>query len=461
MNVTHDVERASLGPYSIGREIGRGSAGIVYKAHDPALNRTVALRVLPTYWNDYPDFFAGYRREVAAAGRLKHAHIMGVYDVGAVGDTHYVTTEYLPGWSLKDLLHETEGPLALPYAVRVIQEIASALHYAHGEGQLHLDVRPANIRLQLGSSTSLTDFGVGPALHSGFPLPPGLDAGTAEYMAPEQVEGKSVDNRTDIYALGVVAFEVLTGQPPFTGDTRASILTQQAVESPPSPRQLNPELPIAVEQAVLRALAKLPEERYQRASEFGRALAEAAAPKVAPRTATAAAPPRRPPPRDRRTLVLVGGGLILLSGLGIALRLRGQAPLPVVATTATATHTPATPTIQPSPSHTASATASSTPSRTARPPTRTRTRTAVPPTPTATPTDTVAPTATPTDTWTPQPVPTQTRRPPTRTSTRPPPPTATPVPTDTAVPTSTPEPTQPPPPPTQPPPPPTSTPHPR
>lgn len=264
----------SFGSYQIIVELGRSSMGVVYKAQEPALNRFVALRVLPAYWADQPEFLAHFKREAETAAMLVHPHIIILYNIGEQAGLHYIAMQYVAGPNLKQVL-EQRGRLPLSQAVSLIGQIASALDYAHARGCIHGEVKPANVLLRRGDSAVLSDFGLARALYNTGLAPPDVTVATAEYMAPEQAEGKPANGRSDIYSLGVLAFHMLTGALPFRAGSPGEKLTQHMTEPPPSLRQLNPELPPEVEPAVLRALAKKLEERYEQAGELARALAQA------------------------------------------------------------------------------------------------------------------------------------------------------------------------------------------
>jgi len=498
-----DLVGKSLGPYRIVQEIGRGPIGVVYKALDPVLGSDVALKVVATHWTKQPGFLTRFRREAEFAARLTHPHIVAIYGIGEQDGLHYIAMQYVVGPNLKQVL-EQQGRLPLPQAVRLIQQMAEALDYAHAQRCVHQDIKPTNILLQRDDFAVLTDFGVVKALYdtglihadmrgivkalynSGLG-PIDIMAGTAEYMTPEQAEGGAVGQRSDIYSSAVVAFHMLTGSVPFSAKTPTAVLMKHMTEPPPSLRQLNPALPAGVEQAVLRALAKKPEWRYERMGDFARVLAQAAglnaarpqvetmpatkAPVPAPQPAVPVpppqkppllnrtgqqietpvpalqpevpVPPRKPPPPIRRGLALAGGGLIFLAGTGLIAWLLAHSPAPIAAIAApTPTTTLQVPAIIPPPTWTPRPTATATAS-----PTATATDTPTD-TPTATDTLTATPTATDTPTETPTPSTTPTRRPsPTHTAT--PAPTETPLPTDTPAPTEKPpkppKPTQPPP----------------
>jgi eukaryotic-like serine/threonine-protein kinase len=258
-----------IGPYQIVGELGRGGMAVVYKAWQPALERHVALKVLPAYFQHDPDFLARFHREARAAARLSHPNIVHVYDSGQAGGMHYIAMEYVPGGSLRERL--AAGPLSLDQAGRILAQVADALDHAHAHGLVHRDIKPANILFSSDGRPKVTDFGIAQAAGSTHLTRSGMILGTPEYMAPEQAMGNAVDHRADLYALGVVLYQMVTAQAPFQGTTPHATLHAVIYEPPPPPRRVNPALSPAVESVVLKALAKRPEDRFQ----SGRAMVEA------------------------------------------------------------------------------------------------------------------------------------------------------------------------------------------
>jgi hypothetical protein len=275
--------------YDIGEVVGRGGMAVVLRAHDRKHGRTVALKILR------PEVAAAlgagrFEREVEIAARFTHPHILPLYDSGDVDGVLYYVMPFVGGQTLRDRLRR-EGPLPPPEAVRIAREIADALAYAHEHGVVHRDIKPENILLESGHAV-VTDFGVARAVASlrlsgyqaavtqradqpdgasGGLTMTGLAMGTPEYMSPEQAGGEAVDRRTDVYALGCVLHEMLTGNPPFGGATVRAVLGAHALDPPPAPRV--PGAPKALGRIVRRALAKDPDRRFATADDFGRALA--------------------------------------------------------------------------------------------------------------------------------------------------------------------------------------------
>jgi hypothetical protein len=274
------VRQTHFGPYEVLERLGRGGMGQVYKGHHPRLDRTVAIKVLAESLAADEDFRRRFEREARAVAALKHPNIVQVFDFGDVDGKYYMVMEYLAGNDLGQFMAET-GPLSLDQAQPLLQDVAKALDYAHAQGLLHRDVKPANIMLepltageQSRQRAILTDFGM-VKLRAGKSdaLKTGGSMGTPAYMAPEQIQGSEhIDHRADIYALGVTLYQMLTGRLPFADDNPAALVLAHLQLPPPDPRTLVPALSDSVAGAVLRALAKNPEQRYPTAGELVEAL---------------------------------------------------------------------------------------------------------------------------------------------------------------------------------------------
>jgi serine/threonine protein kinase len=417
-----DLRGKTIGHYQIVEELGRGGMAIVYKAWQPSLERFVALKVLPAYFQHDPEFLARFHREAKSAARLSHPNIVHVYDSGESNGVHYIAMEYVDGGSLQERL--AAGPISLRETQAILTQIADALDYAHDRGLVHRDIKPANILFTADGQPKVTDFGIARATDGTHLTRTGVLIGTPEYMAPEQAEGQAVDHRTDLYALGVVLYQMLTGRAPFRGTTPHATLHAVIYEAPLPPRQLAPGLPSDVEAVILKAIAKKPDERFQRGAEMAAALRKALSATVTKRPAKAA--PRRSP-----VPWIVGGiaGVLVLILVGLAILLAGSGgkEAQIVATTAISWTTPTELAIG-GPTALPAGPTATIPSSTSRPAPPTSTPLPL----TATP---VAPTATPvplTDTPVP---PTNTPIPPTDTAS---PPSATPLePTATAPPPTT------------------------
>src|SRR5688572_15628477 len=260
---------STLGRYQIVSTLGRGAMGTVYRAVDPAIERTVAIKTLNP---DLPDENLAevkerFLREAKSAGRLNHPNVVTVYDVGEANGIAYIAMEYLEGKSLRQLLDA--GPQPLRTVVEIAAQIADALDYAQRYGIVHRDIKPANIMLSPGGIAKLTDFGVA-YMPSSSMTQTGAVLGSPKYLSPEQCLGLPVDGRADIFALGIVLFEMLAHKTPFEGPDITVFNLMQRICTEPAPRvtQVNGNVPPAFDYILGRALAKRPEERYQRAAEF-------------------------------------------------------------------------------------------------------------------------------------------------------------------------------------------------
>lgn len=266
----------ALGPYRLIQGVGRGGMAEVYLAEDGRLQRQVAVKVLPTTLATDSAFRARFEREARAAARLQHPHILAVYDFGEEDGIPYLVMPFMNGGSLSQVIAKARGPLPIAKVVQWATEIGEALKYAHDQGIIHRDVKPGNMLLGSEEHLLLADFGIAKVLNETTTLTStGSSIGSPEYMAPEQATGKA-DYRSDIYALGVVIFQILTGRLPFTAQTPVQAMMLHVKEAPPSPRALNPAISPQVEAVVLRALAKRPEQRYQSATDLTEALKAAA-----------------------------------------------------------------------------------------------------------------------------------------------------------------------------------------
>jgi|HubBroStandDraft_1064217.scaffolds.fasta_scaffold01006_5 hypothetical protein len=267
-----------IGRYIVTGELGRGSMGIVYKAIDPLIGRDVALKVirLQPLADGSEAAFLRERlfREARSAGLLFHPGIVVVLDVGQEGDVPFIAMEYVEGPSLFQVL------AALPKigraeALRILQQTAAALDFAHGKGVVHRDIKPANIILEKGVTVKVADFGIAKIASSKHHTKTGMTMGTPSYMSPEQVDAKPLNGKSDQFSLAVVAYELLTGAQPFRAESFAALVHTIAYGPRPSARQANPELPAGVDQVFYRGLGKLPEERYADCREFVAALEQA------------------------------------------------------------------------------------------------------------------------------------------------------------------------------------------
>ncbi len=269
-----DLSGQNLGQYRIIEPVGQGGMASVFKAYQPALDRYVAIKVLPPYYAHEAGFSERFKREAKAVAQLTHHHILPIYDYGQEGDLSYIVMQYVEGGTLKDMMGR---PMPLDKTVRYIGEIASALDYAHEMGILHRDVKPANVlidRKRKGRSL-LSDFGLARMVEGTSHLTgSGVGVGTPQYMPPEQGQGIKVDHRADIYSLGVVLYEMATGQVPFDAETPLAVVLKHITDPLPLPSTVNPDMPEGVERVILKAMAKEPDDRYRSAGEMAAALRE-------------------------------------------------------------------------------------------------------------------------------------------------------------------------------------------
>jgi eukaryotic-like serine/threonine-protein kinase len=253
--------------YEIQREIAQGGMAEVYLAHDQLLNRPVALKALFPEYAREPSFVERFRREAQAAANLNDPNIVAIYDWGQEDGTYFIVMEYVEGRSLRDLIR-SEAPIEPGKAAEITAEIASALAFAHRNGVVHRDVKPGNVLLTQSGTVKVTDFGIARAGTSDGLTQTGSVMGTATYFSPEQAQGLPVDGRSDVYALGVVLYEMVTGVAPFIGDSPVSVAYKHVREDPTVPSAHNPDVPPDLQQIIMTALAKLPENRYQTADDM-------------------------------------------------------------------------------------------------------------------------------------------------------------------------------------------------
>lgn len=271
-----DLIGKSLGRYHILEQLGEGGMAIVYKAYDTRLETDVAVKVIRTE-NLAPAILEHalirFEREAKALAKLTHSNIVKVLDYGKFEDKPWLVMPYLPGGTLKQKLHGV--PMDYQQAAALLIPVAHALDFAHQQGMVHRDVKPSNILITQSGDPMLTDFGIAKIIDSDATMDlTGTSAtiGTPEYMAPEQATSKNVDHRADIYALGIVFFEMVTGRKPYQADTPMAVMFKHVSEPLPRPRDFAPGLPEVVERLLVKALAKRPADRYQSMSEFAAAL---------------------------------------------------------------------------------------------------------------------------------------------------------------------------------------------
>jgi beta-lactam-binding protein with PASTA domain len=258
------------GRYEVLSRIGTGGMADVYLARDQLLGRQVAVKLLHHRFAEDQEFVERFRREASSAASLSHPNVVAIFDRGEWDGTYYIAMEYLPGRSLKTVVRE-HGPLDPVAAIDVVAQILQAARFAHGRGVIHRDLKPHNVILDEEGRAKVTDFGIARAGASDMTLT-GSIMGTAQYLSPEQAQGQAVSAASDIYAVGIVLYELLTGAVPFDGETAVTIALKQVSATPPPPSALNPAVPPELDAVVLRALAKDPVERFADASEFLAAL---------------------------------------------------------------------------------------------------------------------------------------------------------------------------------------------
>lgn len=331
-----------LGTYQIIEQIGQGGMATVFKAYQPSMDRYVAIKILPSHFTEDASFVGRFTQEARTLARLEHVHILPVHDYGEQEGITYLVMRYVEAGTLKDLIARG-GPLDLKEAARILGQVGSALDYAHSQDVVHRDIKPSNVLIDQQGNTFLTDFGIAKLVAETAQFTAsGAILGTPAYMSPEQGMGRPVDYRCDIYSLGVVLYELVTGRVPFQAETPLAVLLKHINDPLPLPRQIKPDLPEAVERVILKAMAKLPDDRFQSAQGMIDALAEAvavtstegvsppppqeaAAATTLPRSISAPPPPpaaaTTPPPRlepmapasRRKRRLFLGGGAVLLA----------------------------------------------------------------------------------------------------------------------------------------------------
>ena len=264
------VEITHLGRYQITGTLGRGAMGHVYKGIDPAINRPVALKTIRLDFVNDPDEMAELKerlfREAQAAGKLSHPNIVTIYDVGSEGHLQYIAMEFLEGQTL-DVMIKKKVKFNYKIVAQIVVQICSALEYAHEKGIVHRDIKPANIMIQKDYGVKVMDYGIA-RIDSNSMTKTGIAMGTPNYISPEQLRGLPVDQRADIFSLGVVFYEMLLGRRPFKGENITSLIYSTINHDPEKPSNVNPQIPLLFDHIISKALQKVPAERYQKASEL-------------------------------------------------------------------------------------------------------------------------------------------------------------------------------------------------
>ncbi len=266
-----DLNGKVLGQFEIAEEIGRGGMATVYKARQRSMNRTVAIKVLPRQMLHDPGFYERFEREVDVISHLEHPHILPIYDYGQEEGLPYIAMRYLGGGSLEQRIRRSS--VKIDDIDKPLRQVAQALDYAHQQGIIHRDLKPGNIMLDENGNAYLTDFGIARVL--GSDLTGSMIIGTPAYMSPEQANGLPVDGRSDIYSLGIVLFEWMTGRGPYQAETPMAVLLKQIQEPMPSIRQIRGDVPLLVEEVIIKATAKDPARRFSSAGELAQAFSNA------------------------------------------------------------------------------------------------------------------------------------------------------------------------------------------
>jgi serine/threonine-protein kinase len=263
------VDTKKLGRYEIVGELGKGAMGVVYCARDPLLDRTVAIKTvnMELAQDEMAEYEARFYQEAKAAGGLNHPNIVIIYDIGKSEKIAYMAMELLQGKELKTLLASGKA-LPIPFAVDVAAQMAEGLAYAHEHGIVHRDIKPANIMIVRGELVKITDFGIARMRTANVQTQVGIVLGSPRYMSPEQVAGKRAESRSDLFSVGVILYEMVTGRPPFNGEDVTSVMFQILNFVPPPPSSVNPEVPEMLDFIVAKAIAKAPADRYGNTREL-------------------------------------------------------------------------------------------------------------------------------------------------------------------------------------------------
>jgi len=285
MELPHDLTER----YQLTAHLARGGMADVFQGHDRLLNRKVAVKILHSQFSNDEAFVKRFRKEAQAAANLTHPNIVGIYDWGQLDNTYFIVMELVEGRSLREVL-KSEGTLLPRRAVEIAADVSAALSVAHRAGLVHRDIKPGNILLSPDGTVKVTDFGIARAWDDSQELTrTGAVMGTATYFSPEQAQGSTADERSDVYSVGVVLYEMLAGSPPFRGDNPMAVAYQHVSHQAPAPSASNPDVPESLDGIVLTALAKNPDDRYQTAEEMRQDLWAALQGRTPAATAPAAA----------------------------------------------------------------------------------------------------------------------------------------------------------------------------
>jgi len=269
-----DLTGKQFGHYQIVAPLGEGGMAAVYKAYQPSMERYVAVKVLPRHMSTSEEFVLRFRREAKLLAQLQHPHILPVFDYGEADGYPYIVMPFVQSGTLADLLRTRT--LSLSEIRRIILQIGKALSYAHMRGMIHRDIKPSNVLIDEDGNCLLTDFGLARMVEASTKITASDSVmGTPAYMSPEQGTGSHIDQRSDIYSLGIILYEMVTGRVPYTAETPVAVVFKHIQDPLPSARKINPVLPESVELALLKVLAKNPDDRYQTADDFVRAIQRA------------------------------------------------------------------------------------------------------------------------------------------------------------------------------------------
>lgn len=355
-----DLTGKQFGHYQIVAPLGEGGMAAVYKAYQPAMERYVAIKVLPRHMSSSEEFVTRFRREARMLAQLQHPHILPVFDYGEADGYPYIVMPFVVSGTLAELLHKQR--LSLAQVRRIMTQIGDALGYAHARGMIHRDIKPSNILIDERGNCLLTDFGLARMAEASTKLTSsGEIMGTPAYMSPEQGAGSKLDQRSDIYSLGIILYEMVTGRVPYTAETPVAVVFKHIQDPLPSIHKLNPDLPESVELVLLKSLAKSPEDRYQTAEDFVHAIQDSISdtslnstvPPVISTVPVESIPLKESEPSRKWILpagILLGIGILALGALWVGSRSTSQNPtsepsLPAIVSTtsipaATMTHTP-------------------------------------------------------------------------------------------------------------------------
>jgi len=273
-----DLTGKQFGSYRIVAPLGEGGMASVYKAYQPGIDRYVALKILPRHFANDPQFIKRFEQEAKVSAKLQHPHIVPIHDYGQAEGYTYIVMSFIESGDLTDILMSQQPSLS--EIVRIVSQVGDALDYAHSMGIVHRDIKPSNILVDKRGNCLLTDFGIAKMVEgvaSEKLTTTGHVVGTPTYMSPEQGYGKEMDGRSDIYALGVILYEMITGRVPFRAETPMAVVIKHMNDPLPPPHEFNPDLPEAIERVALKALAKNPKDRYATAGDMVKALETAMA----------------------------------------------------------------------------------------------------------------------------------------------------------------------------------------